>query len=101
MFDLIKKTILASVGFGVMTKEKIEELGKEMIKKGEVSEKEGKEFIDGLVKKSEEAQKEIETKIYKMIQDSLKKMNLATKEDITRLNKKIARIEQGIKQEEK
>jgi len=101
MFDLIKKTILASVGFGVMTKEKIEELGKEMIKKGEVSEKEGKEFIDGLVKKSEEAQKEIETKIYKMIQDSLKKMNLATKEDITRLNKKIARTEQGIKQEEK
>ena len=73
----------------------------QLIKKGEVTEKEGKEFIDGLLKKSEEAQKEIETKIYTMIQDSLKKMNLATKEDITRLNKKIARIEQGIKKEEK
>ena len=100
MYDLIKKTILASVGFGVMTKEKIEEIGKEMIKKGEVSEKEGKEFIDSLLKKSEEAQKEIETKVYRMIQDSLKKMNLATKEDITRLNKKITRLEQSIKQEE-
>jgi len=100
MFDLLKKTLLTSVGFGVMTKEKIEELGKELVKKGEVTEKEGKEFIDNLLKKSEQAQKEMETKVYGMIQESIRKLNLATKEDVAQLNKKIALFENRIKKEE-
>ena len=101
MFDLLKKTLLTSVGFGVMTKEKIEELGKELIKKGEVTEKEGKEFINSMLKRSEQAQKEMETKLYEIIQKSIGKMNLATKEDITQLNKKIASLEKKKKEEEK
>ena len=101
MFDFIKKTLLTGVGFGVMTKEKIEEFGKELIKKGEMTEKEGKEFIDDLLKKSEQAQKDMETKIYGMTQESIGKLNLATKEDITQLDKKIARLEKRIKNEDK
>ena len=100
MFDIIKKTLLTSVGFGVMTKEKIEDLGKELIKRGEVTEKEGKEFVDNLLKRSEQAKKEMETKVYGMIQESIKKLNLATKENITQLNKKIARLEKKIKEKE-
>lgn len=101
MFDLIKKTLLTSVGFGVITKEKIEEIGKELIKKGEVTEKEGKEFIDSMLKRSEKAQKEMETKVYGMIQESIGKLNLATKKDITQLEKKIARLEKRVKDEDK
>jgi len=101
MFDLIKKTLLTSVGFGILTKEKIEELGKELIKKGEVTEKEGKEFIDNLLTRSEQAQKEMETKVLEIIQESIGKLNLATKEDVNQLNKKIARLEKKTKEEEK
>ena len=44
MFDLIKKTILTGVGLAAMTKDKIEELSRELSEKGELSGK----IIDGL-----------------------------------------------------
>ena len=44
MFDLIKKTLLTGVGLAVMTKDKVEELGKEFASQAKLSELEGKEF---------------------------------------------------------
>ena len=58
MFDLIKKTLLTGVGLAVMTKDKVEELGKEFASQAKLSELEGKEFVDHLLKQSETARKE-------------------------------------------
>ena len=58
----------------------------QLIRKGEITEKEGKQFIDDLLKKSEQAQNEMEVKIYEMIKDSIKKLNLATAEDVAQLH---------------
>jgi polyhydroxyalkanoate synthesis regulator phasin len=94
MFDLIKKTMLTGVGLAAMTREKAEELAKELIKKGELSEKEGKELVDDLLKKSEQAKKDLEKKMKDMVKKALKKMDVATKKDIARLEKKIRNIKQ-------
>jgi len=84
MFELIKKTMLTGIGLAAITKDKVEELAKELTEKGEISEKEGKELVDELLKKSEQARKDLETKIEDMVSKVLKKMDLATKKDITR-----------------
>ena len=63
MFELIKKTMLAGVGLAAVTKDKVEELARELTEKGEMSEKEGRELIDELLKKSEQARKDLETKV--------------------------------------
>ena len=55
MIDLIKKTFLTGVGLAFMTKEKITEISKEIIEKGKLSEKEGRELVEELLKKSEKA----------------------------------------------
>ena len=55
MIDLIKKTLLTGVGLAVMTKEKVEELGKDLVSQAKLSEHEGKEFVDNLLKQSETA----------------------------------------------
>ena len=46
MFELIKKTLLTGVGLAVMTKDKVEELGKELASQAKLSENEGKEFVE-------------------------------------------------------
>ena len=46
MFELFKKTIWLGAGLAVMTAEKIEEAVAEIVKKGHLSEKEGKELLD-------------------------------------------------------
>ncbi len=89
MFDLIKKTILTGVGLAAMTKDKIDELAKELAEKGKMSEKEGKELLDDLLKKSEQSRKDLETKVEDMVRRVLKKMDVATKKDIERLEKKL------------
>jgi len=94
MFDLIKKTMLTGVGMAALTKDKVEELAKALTENGEITEKEGRELVDDLLKKSEQAKKDLETKIENMAEKVLGKMNLATKEDITRLEERIRQIEQ-------
>ena len=94
MFDLIKKTMLTGVGLAAMTRDKVEELARELIEKGEMTEKEGKDLVDEFMKKSEQAKKDLETKVEGIVEKVLGKMNLATKEDIRRLEEKIRHIEQ-------
>ena len=94
MLDFIKKTMLTGVGLAAMTRDKVEELAKELTEKGEMSEKEGKELVDELLKKSEKAKKDLETKVEGIVEKVLGKMNLASKEDIERLEEKIKYIEQ-------
>ena len=96
MFDFMKKTMLAGVGLAAMTKDKVEELARELTEKGEISEKEGRELIDDLLKKSEQARKDLEAKVEDMVRKVLEKMNVATREDIARLEKKIGFLEQKV-----
>ncbi|MEA3358729.1 MAG: polyhydroxyalkanoate synthesis regulator [Thermodesulfobacteriota bacterium] len=93
MINLIKKTILTGAGLAAMTKDKVEELAKELTEKGEMSEKEGKELIDELLKKSEQARKDLEIKVESIVEKVLGKMNLAGKEDISKLEKRLDRLE--------
>ncbi len=55
MFDLIKKTLLTGMGFALKTRDEVEELANELIKKGKMTEKEGAKFIEDLIKKYDEA----------------------------------------------
>lgn len=101
MFDLIRKTVLTGIGLAVMTKDKVEDLARLMIDKGEMSEKEGKELIDELLKKSEEARKDFETKVEEIIHKVLKKADVATREDLEEMEKKIKALEQRISRDTK
>ena len=94
MFDLIKKTMLTGVGLAAMTKDKVEELAKELTEKGEMSEKEGKELIDDLLKKSEQARKDLEKRVEDTVHKVLERMDVATKKDIAKLEKKIKNLKQ-------
>ena len=97
MIDLIKKIMFTGVGMASMTKDKISDLAKEIIEKGKLSEKEGKELLDELMKKSEGAQKELEASTDKLVQASLKKMNLASRDDLLKLEKQLKKLTKSVK----
>ncbi len=85
--------MLLGVGLAAFSKEKVEAVAKELVQKGEVTEQEGKEFISELLDKSDEARKEFEAKIENMVKGILNKMEIATKEDLSRIEKRITEIE--------
>src|SRR5271165_1741596 len=92
MFDLIKKTLLTGVGLAVMTKEKVEELGKDLASQAKMSEHEGKEFVDHLLKQSDTARKEFETRINAAVQKAVSGLNLASKDEVAKLSAKVEEL---------
>ena len=92
MFDLIRKTMLTGVGLAAMTRDKIEEVAGELKEKGKLTEDEGKELVNELLKKSEQAKGELEAKVEEMVHKVLDKMNIVTKEDIAGLEEQIKKL---------
>ena len=97
--ELIRKTVLTGIGLATLTKEMIEGVVKEVVEKGKLSEKEGKEFIDELLKKAEDAREKVEGQIEKAVQATLKKMNLVTRDDLSKLEKQIKQLKKSIKED--
>lgn len=92
MFDIIKRTLLTGVGLAVMTKDKVEELGKELAEQAKLSETEGKEFVDHLMTQSENARKDFETRINAAVQKAVSTLNLASKDELAKLSAKVEEL---------
>jgi polyhydroxyalkanoate synthesis regulator phasin len=92
MFELIKKTLLTGVGLGVMTKDKVEELARDLASQAKLSEHEGKEFVDHLLKQSEKARTDFETRISAAVQKAVSGLNLASKDEVARLSAKVEEL---------
>ena len=99
MIDLIKKAFYTGVGLAVFTKEKAEELVQELTKQAKLSEQEGKELFDGLLKQSEQARNDFQAKVDETVLAVVKRLNLATKDEVAGLKAKIdelsAKVGQG------
>jgi len=93
MIDLLKKTILIGVGLVSMTREKMEEIANDLVKRGELSEKEGRDLVDELLTKSKDAKKDFETRMEKMLADALNRLNIPTRKEIQELKQRIAILE--------
>ncbi len=91
--DIINKTFSMGIGAAVTSKEQIEKLVDELVKKGEVTQAESKSMVEDLVKKGNDARAEFEQQINLKVKQRLAEMDLATKEDIARLENRIALLE--------
>ncbi|GAF84521.1 unnamed protein product, partial [marine sediment metagenome] len=77
----------------VLTEEKIVKFIEELTKEGEITQKGKKELLTEIIEKGEEKKKEIEGKIREKVENMLSQMNVATKNDIQKLEKRIATLE--------
>jgi poly(hydroxyalkanoate) granule-associated protein len=93
MFDYIRKMTLAGAGLAIMTTEKIQELMEELVKKGEMTEKEAREAVSEFVEKSKQARKDLEDKIEQMATGLLNRMNIPTRKEIDDIKQRLARLE--------
>lgn len=101
MQEMIKNLFYLGAGAAFMTKEKLEELMNDLVEKGKMTQDEGKEFVDDLMKKSEDFKKTMEKKINDAVAEQLDKMNVATGDDIADLRKQIQELRAMIKKLQK
>jgi len=99
MPDLIKKTLLAGVGLALKTWDEVEDLAKELVDKGKMTEKDGSKFLQDLQKRYEETQKKLETRVEKTVKDLLKKADVVTGDELKAVKKEVRELKKMISSE--
>ncbi|MDD5729789.1 MAG: polyhydroxyalkanoate synthesis regulator [Candidatus Omnitrophica bacterium] len=90
--DIIKEMMELGLGMLVLTKENAEKITNDLVKKGKLQKKEGKDLLEGIIKKGKAQEKEIEASVAKIVSQTLTKLNVANKADISRLEKEIKKL---------
>jgi len=98
MQDFMKKAILIGAGLAAVTTEKMKELVDELVKKGEMSEKEAREALEELKEKSQHIRDEWEHKIEEITEAAMKRMNIPTRREMEELKERLARLEAAAKE---
>jgi polyhydroxyalkanoate synthesis regulator phasin len=93
MIDLIKITVLAGIGATVTTKEKIESLLNDYVEKGKLSAHEAKSLAERIVEDGKQEFEQTKNDLSQRFNDLLKKSNFATRDEITKLEKRIHALE--------
>jgi polyhydroxyalkanoate synthesis regulator phasin len=100
MLETLKKAMLAGIGLALITKDEVEQMAKDLVKKGEMSEKEGKRFMDDLVQKYESSVEKLESRVEKTVRDFLKKADVVTRDELETLKQDIADIKKTVTREQ-
>ncbi|HEX9020099.1 MAG TPA: phasin family protein [Nitrospirota bacterium] len=86
--EVIKKAMLAGLG----AQEKAKEFVDELVKAGELSKSEGATLVKEWVSKAEESTKDMDHKIKDAIAAAFEKLNIPTRDDLEKLEKKMQGI---------
>lgn len=92
MQELLKNLLYLGAGAAFVTKEKIEELKNDLVDKGKLTQDEGKQFVDDLLKKSDDIKGKFDEKINDVVTERLDKMNVAKSDDIADLRAQIQEL---------
>ncbi len=95
MIDILKKTYLAGLGLAAKTWDEVEALSKEIAKKAKMSEKEGSKFLKDMKTRYDDTQKKTGKYMEKVVKDIMKKMDVATADDIKALKNEILQLKKA------
>ncbi len=99
MIELIKKTMMAGIGLALKTRDEVEELARDLTKKGAMSEQEGRKFLDELLQRYDEAKDKLEDRLEETVKKILKKADIVTGEELKALKKEIRELKKAISNE--
>ena len=96
MFNITKKAMLTGIGLALIAKDEVEDLAKELVNKGKMSENEGTKFLEDLQKRYDETQKKLEEKIQQAVKEFMKKADVVTGDELKGLKKEIRDLKKAI-----
>ena len=97
MIELFEKTLLTAVGAVNLTQKKAEELLQELRDKLNISEEEGKAFLEKVQEAVSQNQKKLQEQALEEVKKACERMGVVTHEDFDKLKKKVAQLEKKLK----
>ncbi|MEG6565355.1 hypothetical protein V6B95_00090 [Thermoanaerobacterium saccharolyticum] len=95
---MLKEMFLAGLGAVSLTKDKLEEIAQELVKRGELTAEDKNNFINSALNSVNKQKQVIKEKAYENIQQLAKEANLVTREEYNLLLARIAELESKLDQ---
>ncbi|HUT00922.1 MAG TPA: phasin family protein [Phycisphaerae bacterium] len=89
MFETLDKMVLAGLGVLSMTRERAEKIFDAYVARGEAERDNRTGFVKELMDHAEQARKDLEKLVAAQVDAAVRKLSLATKEDIRRIEGKL------------
>lgn len=96
MSDLFKKAISLGVGLTIVSKEKVEKVVEELVKRGELAPSESKALVDRLIERGEEESVVLKSAVQEQVGRVLKEMKVPVQSDIAELESRIVALERRV-----
>lgn len=97
MLEVLEKTMLTAVGAMTLTQKKAEELMKELREKLNVSEEEGKAFLQKIQEAAAKNQEKLQEQAREEVKKACERMGVVTAAEFDKLKKKVAQLEKKLK----
>jgi len=97
MKDLLHKAWLFGAGVFDFTKDKVEALVQEMVRRGEITQQEGPEAVRQLLAKAQEAQQAMVAKVKDLTKGALDEIKVAKASELEALAARVAALEEALK----
>lgn len=96
MSDLLKRAISLGWGLTVVSKEKVERIVEDLVKRGELAPTESKALIERLMSRGEEDLGHVKTLVREQIARGLEELDVPSQKDIRALEQRIAVLESQV-----
>jgi polyhydroxyalkanoate synthesis regulator phasin len=92
MLETLDKLMLAGLGALSMTRERAEKIFDEYVAHGQAARESRSGFVKELMDNVEQRRKDLEKLVAEQVQKAVAKLELATQDDVTRLEKKLDKL---------
>ncbi len=97
MENLLKKVLYTGVGLISTASENIQKNIDELVKKGSLSEDEGKKVVNDFIETTEAKREEFQARMTEIVTNVLEKLNLPSTEEFKTLTDRLAKLEKKTK----
>ena len=97
MIDILRKSLLASLGAADLSREKIKEAVDSLIEKGKIDKKGAAELIDDLVARGQKESAKLEKALDKGLKKGLSLTGFVTRKEYEKLEKKVQSLAAELK----
>jgi polyhydroxyalkanoate synthesis regulator phasin len=98
MLEMIRKSLLATLGAAVVTKEKVEEATRSWVEEGKISRSEAERLAEDLVESGQHQWQEIQTTVSEMVRRGLDTLDIGSKKEFRDLKVRVEELERRLAQ---
>jgi len=98
MLEMIRKSLLATLGAAVVTKEKVEEATRSWVEEGKISRSEAERLAEDLVESGQHQWQEMQTRVSEMVRKGLDTLDIGSKKEFRDLQARVEDLERRLAQ---